>query len=561
MRRVGRSAVFSVGGLTIWSSGYSGALPCVELLGRITRTGQSLRTKSLRRQYHWVSTFRAAHGSQEARDGVAQPGTWRNSIVGGVGMRSTAGTPKVPCIVQERSRFFTDLQQSLRDGCRFYVGGLQGLGHGRDRSALQSLLSDELKRLLGNAFVNIYVALPRRRHEDITFGFITFESALAAGAALAERGSPSPDRTDGVELLVRNATLVVAPASVVHEQEPGSSRHVTATRRDAAAFLQRNLDAVRGRLLCDPVIGSVASQAEFSMLNKQLTRAVHSGMPPDFGNEGARAQYVLDRLHCRVSAVCETLLSMDSVVSAFRSELLDSGRDEIHVASVGGGPGFDVVAVALVASFLGTGTRIRYTVLDSEVGWKDALSRLVSHLGDHLGDSETLARVDFKFCDMSLPLARPENRYFAAAVDSGVDLCIFSYVVHENEARLRTPGMPVEEGVAGVFPELFQSVSRARASESRSPPAGLLFLDTTPRLWPALVATAERHGLEAHLPDMLRGRTRPREPLLLLQGGLVSRTGEEDGVRRVRQQLARHERYLAASDRKRQGIQASILGG
>ncbi|CAE8622471.1 unnamed protein product [Polarella glacialis] len=514
-----------------------------------------MKSVATRRPDKWVwGGYRTAPEHQNAANAGQVPS---NCILHNSGLSESCQVSEV------KQRYLKNIRQATLSGCRFCVGGLRGLGLKQDSAALKVCLSGELNALLQDTVVDVQVK--QRSGDHIDFGFLTFRSASEAKSALAEFARPGADQAEIFEIRVKDALLVVSPAAAMREGLPGSSTHTTSLRRNATGFLEAHLAAVLAKMYLDPRIGALAKTCAGSALSQDLTRALHCGLPPSFGSQAARAQYTLDRWYARVRAVFLTLLSQDPQVTALRTALFESGRDSIDVISFGGGPGFDVAALAFVAAFLGTRTKVRCTVFDSEPGWEEVFTALVSHVDARLSESSGgidgpilplgLSSVcDFQTCDISVPLAHPTNSRLAASIHSGVDLGIFSYVVHENEALLRKPGTPVDEGVAGIFPELFEGLSKQSCAGHS---AALIFLDSTPRLWPALAATARPHGLEAFIPDILRGRCKLREPLVLLaRGPAGGRSSDEAEATATHQlpQLERHESYLAAADRKRSGL-------
>lgn len=362
-------------------------------------------------------------------------------------------------------------------------------------------------------------------------------------------GAPSPQSEAG------GATEAMPEGS----SQPEGSFEVR-KREESLVFLQQHVGTLFARLRQKPHLLASADKQSGKTLSEELTNAVYDGVPPSFEDSGARVQYTLDRGPSRVGQIYETLLCQDDVVSGWRQQVFGGGRGHVRIASMGGGPGFDVVASALAAAFVATGASLCCTVFEREPGWKPLVMELERELLQTFRECQTrspeLRPVRFDSCDIGLPLTHPSNAGVAAAVAEGLDLMVFSYVVHENEAALREPGTPVADGVGGIFPELFASLA------SSAPSAAVLLLDATPRLWPSMVAAARPLGFREHIPDMLSGRCRQKETLLLLPAACAD-LGGCPSRQRIMRQLARHETYLVASDRKRmrlrsQGVQVQL---
>ncbi|CAK9064373.1 unnamed protein product [Durusdinium trenchii] len=249
-------------------------------------------------------------------------------------------------------------------------------------------------------------------------------------------------------------------------------------------------------------------------LSQQLTASLVDGKTVLFEDAGALGDYTLKRLRPRCRALLEVLLAEDSVLVLEsilkRFELAEREKRELRVVnprllkfifafvSLGGGPGFDAVALlAAMESFreaqlqerthtvadlrpntmdpLDGPRPLRCHVLDLAPAWAPALVALRSAATeiwpicaeDFL---QLMAPIDLRECDNSQVIEEI----------STADLVIASYVLHENEAALLKDGL-----LAGAIPDVFRSV-----------PLGvpLIFLDATHRLWPALVHTAELQG-------------------------------------------------------------------
>ena len=205
----------------------------------------------------------------------------------------------------------------------------------------------------------------------------------------------------------------------------------------------------------------------------------------------------------------------------------------MRVLSIGGGPGFDLASVAVLADFSrlgdevqrrregggnadgpggaaarspiagrGGGCGVEALILDYEEGWEDCVAALEAAVCSS-GGSPAKHRAQFGRCDITAPLSAPVNakalRFSAdgggaqgageaaaaaaaaapAAAAAAPLLVVASYVVAENAVALRSGGFAFVEGLLGGSPA----------------GSAFLFAETTHRLWPDVLAAAYR-GLD-----------------------------------------------------------------
>ena len=263
--------------------------------------------------------------------------------------------------------------------------------------------------------------------------------------------------------------------------------------------------AAHSRERCD---GGRADSVAWRELSASLSTALTEGvMPQGFGDAGARAGYTIARLIGRSQKVADALLSDSSKSCWLRRALLhqifatcvdaDSAnppaspaRDKCRLLSFGGGPGFDYIAVALVADFFclrgssaAASLPVQALITDYEAGWRvdaacvaravdktpGSLARVAMHMSTHSAHFET--------ADITQPLAGACNGVVADALRDRVaapTLFIFSYVIAENVVLLREHGFVFLRDLA------------------RMAPPGALFLmtETTHHLWPEVLQAA-----------------------------------------------------------------------
>ncbi|CAE7520317.1 unnamed protein product [Symbiodinium natans] len=317
----------------------------------------------------------------------------------------------------------------------------------------------------------------------------------------------------------------------------------------------------------DEQLAHVACKQAHRDLSQRLTGALVDGETVTFEDEGALSAYTLKRLRPRSRALFEVLLAVDS--AEVLSSLLRSCRAatqqgrELRIASLGGGPAFDLVALLATLESLcfaisqepdvamtGEGCdpgdlvalqcAIRCTVLDLFPSWSSA----VAAVGDV--SSKIWSRQSPEFLELLAPvdLRSSDCQEIIDAVCKA-DVVIAAYVLHENEAAILG-----EDGVQGAFPQIFRHLPLD---------VPLIFLDATHRLWPQLVASAEavsRDSLRAIIPEGLGSHI---HAALLLKGTRMPTTSTTD-CRRQLDAFTAHQQANQARLKKLQGRKsASVL--
>ena len=248
-------------------------------------------------------------------------------------------------------------------------------------------------------------------------------------------------------------------------------------------------------------------------LSQKLSTSLVDGETVLFEDPGALGDYTLRRLRPRCRALFEVLLAQNctELVESLlkRLDLCRKEEREFRVASLGGGPGFDAIAMLAALAALKEASQqepsanlwserfptedcadcaVRCKVLDLAPAWTIALSA-VSDVASEIWPWQSA-----DFIELIAPSDLRDSMATSAVEEVGqADMVIAAYVLHENEAALLVEGL-----LGGVIPDVF-----------RAAPVGvpLIFLDATHRLWPALVETArascssslseERHDVDA----------------------------------------------------------------
>jgi hypothetical protein len=220
----------------------------------------------------------------------------------------------------------------------------------------------------------------------------------------------------------------------------------------------------------------------------------------------------------------------------------------LNVASIGGGPGFDAVALALLASLLQThNLTINATVLDVSLHWQSSLDAVAKQCQSQFGEQaqqqqqSAIAAIDMKlaFADITIPLEAPGNQAMAKAV-AEADLIVFSFVLHENAVSIRsssntptpdtdattnhhahstttTTTTPVVADASGCAPHSPPTPPPERQCiesifASAKPSSVIIIVDGSHRLFPHLVALATQYQFACWLPIIPRG---PRAALVM----------------------------------------------
>jgi hypothetical protein len=234
------------------------------------------------------------------------------------------------------------------------------------------------------------------------------------------------------------------------------------------------------KILPDPV-----NEGELEFLSFSLGVAADTGEMPSFEAAGARSGYALDYF-CRALLLADLLMNADNptlpdywgseVVQ--RHALMRGNRDRstdapcCNVTSLGGGPGFDFVACALVSAFGSAGdtdsiVRINATILDYEPGWGNLVGAMNEATNIMLPYDNKISSRWGGVCDITKTLDHPSNAACLEVVNS-TTIWTCQYCVAENAKQLRDSGYV-------FFRDLFQAAT-----------VGSLFIitETTPRLWP-----------------------------------------------------------------------------
>jgi hypothetical protein len=248
-----------------------------------------------------------------------------------------------------------------------------------------------------------------------------------------------------------------------------------------------------------------ANAAGFTDLWFSLGIAADTGDQPTFECAGSRSGYALE-FFCRAQLLANLLLDVSdnpSLPAYWRTEaktplqspLQEGTNGTCRLLSIGGGPGYDFVAAALVASFAGTGAAMPVTVeaaiFDYEAGWNDVVDSMAVATAAALPTQAHTCRWGGP-CDITKSLSDPCNAAcWEAATTSNLFVC--QYVVAENANGLRASDFV-------FFRDLFQAAPVG---------ATFVFTETNPRLWPDFVALLAADMQLGFVRNTRTGKTGP----------------------------------------------------
>lgn len=189
-------------------------------------------------------------------------------------------------------------------------------------------------------------------------------------------------------------------------------------------------------------------------LIQQLCISTNEGSMPSFAHPGARSGYLKKKFNRSINV---PNLLFTSELDKMRSALFS--KRVCKFASIGGGPGYDVIGLILFRNYCRFQTQLISTVFDFEIGWKESITALQQIF--------PCSSVSFETCDITQPLdqspkLQQEIHHF--------NLLIFAFVCVENAKKL--------EKTQFIF---FQNIFDAVAIGT-----WFVFADSTHRLWPAV---------------------------------------------------------------------------
>lgn len=218
--------------------------------------------------------------------------------------------------------------------------------------------------------------------------------------------------------------------------------------------------------------------AEHSDLEKQLGLAAKSGVPPSFASSIDRKSYTIKHLRSRVGHLADILTLNPAPTWLHQAVVaLTLSRRDMRTVSLGGGPGFDAVAVTLTLKYL-SGTRsspARTVVFDSEIGWATCAEALSQAYSSVLSENDGHHTLLVERGDITKSLRDPVNLAVAKELICPC-LVVCAHVVAENSQQLRYHHFI-------FFQDMFESLKVGSL---------VVMTEATHRLWPEIVLVAFR---------------------------------------------------------------------
>jgi hypothetical protein len=324
-------------------------------------------------------------------------------------------------------------------------------------------------------------ALLRRSHSAITQRVI--RASFEASQSSDERCFATIDGDP--RSLITQASLKV----------PNSTHHLKVWRAYSHSHYRQVERLLRHSL------GADVELASSRRLEADLGRVgANTGVMPDFSNSGALAGYALNHFG-RARLLGDVVVGGQPDWMRLRvEEILSGGGAEgpCHVASLGGGPGYDYVALSALSEFR-RGRDVHAVVYEYEPRWGNIVGAIEEAVAFACGTDRH--ECGFQLCDITLPLDASVNKSIANGLHS-IDVVVCSYCVAENAVRL-------SESDFCFFRDLFAEVVDGTL---------FLFTDTTHRLWPDLADAAIDAGLRVSFPHM-SGSGKAGWQLILLKDG------------------------------------------
>ena len=263
-------------------------------------------------------------------------------------------------------------------------------------------------------------------------------------------------------------------------------------------------------------------------LSFQLGVAADVGSMPSFEHQGARAGYAINYF-CRAQLMADLLFSSDSpILMESIDNLLGGSAGSCRISSLGGGPGYDFVAAALLATYRSQQretlpTILHATIYDYEKGWSSFVANMEDSVHNVLGGSHSC---DFEKCDITLLLSDPINERCRQEVKE-TDIWFCSYCVAENAQKLR-------DFEYIFFQELFAEAKMG---------AVFVFTETTHRIWPELASVAG-DGFDVSFPIRFQKKAGKRQMVLRKRKGATIRPEERELCLKFERDNEMHERKV-----------------
>ena len=240
-----------------------------------------------------------------------------------------------------------------------------------------------------------------------------------------------------------------------------------------------------------------------------LNQAVKEGIPADFSNDEDNRFYTIQKMETRIRYLHHLLMDDNELSQSMRQTLIDclnakNGERTVRVCSLGGGPGYDHVAIWMVLLFIFNMNKpfnvskvmVQTDVFDLFGEWEeivdamdDSLAKTIEAIEDAEENDLFNAKVFqrggacMKQCDIREGLGKPINSLLKKSLED-VNIICFSFVIHENSSIILSDDKddPLIRGAARDIME------RAKVGTF------IVCMDSNNCCWPAFRATARVYG-------------------------------------------------------------------
>jgi len=219
-------------------------------------------------------------------------------------------------------------------------------------------------------------------------------------------------------------------------------------------------------------------------LKKKLCESTNNGQMPSFANSAARSGYIASKIN---RAINIPNLFFSKSLQNIRAELFAKRQTPriVRLASIGGGPGFDVIGIDIFINYLRTNTQLLSVVYDYEEGWRGAVNALNDIMSQSNTNSTKQPVAVFNICDITQNLTAKVNDHLQKHVKD-YDIFAFSFVCVENYQLLKGSNYTFLDA-------LFAEASYGSL---------FIFSDSTHRLWPDIykISQCQTHALHVLVP-------------------------------------------------------------
>jgi len=240
-----------------------------------------------------------------------------------------------------------------------------------------------------------------------------------------------------------------------------------------------------------------------------LNQAVRDGTPANFSNDENNRFYTIQKMETRIRYLLYLIVDNNELSLAVRQTLVDclnakNGETTVRVCSLGGGPGFDHVAIWMALLFIFNMNKpfdvskvmVQTDVFDLYGEWEEIVTAMDNSLAktmeeidvseeNHLVSVKVFQRggVCMKQCDIREGLDNPINNLLKESLED-VSIICFSFVLHENSSTILSEDKndPLIQGAARNIMER-QKVGTL-----------MVCMDSNNCCWPAFKATARAYG-------------------------------------------------------------------